>query len=200
MLHNTLYRMQKIQKTTLTFLLILFLVVSVIWFIIEWYGCKFPMEPVVVFIGGTATLFASFWPWKPTYANQRHHGRQSFDYMTNNHTFTIGTGDRKFTLRFSKASDRAIYMYSDPSDIKAIALVKQCGQISDIGDASSLNYSTRDVCPKEGEIVCLRNDHDCYAAIQIHDVRDASRNDAYDEVTFSYVINPVGKLSFSEVS
>lgn len=197
MLHNSLYKMQKSQKKTLNILLVLFLAVSAIWFVLEYIKFDFPMEPIVVLIGGIATLFASFWPFKPTYANQRLHGRQSFDYMTNNHNFTIGANERKFTLHFSKASDTKIHMYSDPADIKAIALVKGGGSITDIADASALNYSTRDISPEEGDIVCLENIHGCYAAVQIHDIRDASRADLYDEVTFSYVINPAGKLSFT---
>lgn len=197
MFHNSLYKLEKNQKRTLTGLLIFFIILSGIWLYTSIYYEKFPMEPVVVFFGGLATLFASFWPWKPTYNDRRVKGREAFNYSANNHKFNIGKNDFCFTLEFSKASDTSIHMYSDPDNIDAIALVHECGRIADIKDASALDYSTRAVTPKEGEVVCLRNKKGHYAALEIHDIKDASRNDAYDEVTFSYVINPDRKTNFS---
>lgn len=189
--------MEKSQKSTLKYLLVVFLIISAIWFYLELIDCKFPMEPIVVFIGGIATLFASFWPWRPTYSDRRLIGHESFNYMSNNHKFDIGKNDLLFTLQFSKASDTGIHMYSDPPNIDSIALANGCGRIADIQDAAALNYSTRSVTPEEGEVVCLKNNNGHYAAIIIHDVKDARRTDAYDEVTFSYVINPDKKTNFS---
>lgn len=197
MFHNALYKLEKNQKRTLTGLLILFILMSIVWIYTSVQHPDFPMEPLVVLVGGLATLFASFWPWKPTYADSRLEGREAFNYSANNHKFDIGKDDLSFTLEFSKASDTSIHMYSDPANIDAITLVHECGRIADIKDASALDYSTRSVMPKEGDVVCLRNKRGHYAAIEIHDIKDASRKDPYDEVTFSYVINPDRKTNFS---
>jgi hypothetical protein len=57
--------------------------------------------------------------------------------------------------------------------------------------------SSRTVCPREGEVVVLRNNFGNYAAIRIVDVKDRTRADAKDEVTFEYVINPSGGTDFA---
>ncbi|MGV2165127.1 hypothetical protein ACQZ40_02005 [Agrobacterium sp. 16-172Ci] len=197
MFHNSLYRLEKSQKKTLTVLLLLFIVLSGAWIYTSVCYPTFPMEPIVVLVGGLATLFASFWPWKPSYKDQRIKGREAFNYSANNGLFVLGNSDDSFTLEFSKGDDTSIHMYSYPSDIDAVALVHRCGRIADIADATALDYSSRSVTPKEGEVVCIRNKNGRYAAVQIHDVKDAKRSDEYDEVTFSYVINPDKKTNFS---
>ncbi|NRB19967.1 MAG: hypothetical protein HRU33_21070 [Rhodobacteraceae bacterium] len=117
--------------------------------------------------------------------------------MSNNHQFAIGRADLEFTLQFSKASDRSIHVYRDPPDIKKIAIAQGAGQISELKDVTALNYSNRSVIPEEGQVFCLENQHGNFACVQIHDVKDASRDDDRDEVTFSYAINPGGGTDFS---
>lgn len=198
MFHNILYRLERGQKKVLLILGVAFLILSAAWFLIEILGKNFPMEPIVVFVGGSATLLASYWPWKPGYANRRKKGRVSFDYEnSNDHEFLIGKNDLQFTLRFSKASDTSIHIYRDPADIRAIARIPNAGRIDEVRDVSALDYANRVVTPVEGELVALENTHGSYAVIHIHDIRDARRNDDRDEITFSYVINPVGKTDFS---
>jgi hypothetical protein len=197
MLHNSLYRLARSQKLCLNILGVIFLLLSALWVVLEVIGCDFPMEPCVVFVGGTATLLASYWPWKPTYRNKRMKGRNSFDYQnTNNRIFEIGKGSSAFTLEFSKASDTSIHMYNDPKNIVAIAL-SSATSMPEIRDVSALNFANRSVTAQEGSIVALRNVHGSYALVHIHDVRDVTRSDDRDEVTFSYVINPKGKTDFS---
>lgn len=198
MFHNTLYRLERGQKKILFWLGITFLLFSAIWLLVEIFEMKFPMEPIVVFVGGSATLLASYWPWKPGYLNKRMKGRVSFDYEnSNNHKFIIGERELQFTLEFSKASDTSIHIYSDPSDIKRVARIPGTGRINEVRDVTALTYANRSVTPEEGELVALENVHGSYAIVHIHDIRDASREDDRDEVTFSYVINPVGKTDFS---
>ncbi|PIF48043.1 hypothetical protein CLU80_0272 [Pseudomonas sp. 29] len=198
MFHNALYRLERNQKTTLLWLGLTFLALSVLWFFTELLCFKFPMEPIVVFVGGSATLFASYWPWKPSYASERLRDRISFDYQnSNDHEFVIGRGNMRFTLRFSKADGESIYIYRDPPDIEKIAMVFGAGNFSEVRDVSALDYASRELIPAEGQIVSLMNSHGCYALVHIHDIKDAKRSDHCDEVTFSYVINPVGKLDFS---
>ena len=197
MLHNTLYRLQRGQKLTLLLLGVSFLILSAIWFWAELANCSFPMEPIVVLNGGLATLFAVYWPWKPHYADRRLKSREYFNYKSNNGKFKIGREDLEFTLEFTEAGGDNIYIYNDPPDIIAVGLAQGAGQISDIKDATSFDYSSRQVCPKEGQIVCLRNQNGNFACVQIVDVKNAERGDDRYEVVFSYLINPDGGTDFS---
>lgn len=118
--------------------------------------------------------------------------------MSNNSIFIIGNKDLKFTLQFSKASDTSIHLYSDPMDIESIALLaSDTAKISDVRDVSSLDYSNRSVTAQEGQLVAMRNTKGNYAIIHIIDVRDSSRSDDRDELTFSFEINPEGGTNFS---
>lgn len=197
MFHNQLYRLERSKKKALTFLAIIFLTLSIVWFIFELCSISFPMEPLVVFIGGIATLFASFWPWRPGYSGRRLKGRASCDYKSNDGNFDIGNGERKLTIRFSHASGESIHVYSDPENVSAVAVAFGAGKIDDIQDASALDYSNRVVTPKEGEIVTMRGKEGSWAAIQIHDVKSADRGDDRNEVTFSWVINPDKHTNFA---
>ncbi|MTH34768.1 hypothetical protein GL279_09160 [Paracoccus limosus] len=173
------------------------MILSIIWFVLELYDQSFPMEPIVVFVGGIATLLASYWPWAPHYTDRRLKGRASIDYMSNNQEFIIGREELSFTLKFSKASDERIHIYRDPSDIEAVALVHGAGLPSEVRDAKALDYSNRVISPAEGDVVVLRNIHGHYAAMVVCDVRDSTRNDDRDEVTISWVINPEHGTDFS---
>lgn len=198
MFHNTLYRLERGQKKVLFGLGITFLLLSASWLLVELSDKEYPMEPIVVFVGGIATLLASYWPWKPRYKDKRLKGRVTFDYEnTNNHKFTIGHDKMKFTLAFSKAGASSIHMYRDPDDIKRIARIHGAGRFDEIRDITALEYENRLITPAEGELVALENSHGSYAVVHIHDIRDATRGDDRDEVTFSFVINPTGKTDFS---
>ncbi|MFD2205744.1 hypothetical protein [Kiloniella antarctica] len=197
MFHNTLFRLERSQKKWLLWLGISFLCLSVIWFFVELLEWKFPLEPVVVFVGGIVTLLAIYWPWKPGYADKRLKSRITCDYMSNDHKFIIGHSEYQFTLQFSKRSDKSIYLYNDPPDIEEIALIHGAGQIKEVRDVTALVYTNRAVIPEEGQLVALKNHEGNYAVIHIHDIRDSTRNDDRDEVTFSYAINPDGGTDFS---
>lgn len=119
------------------------------------------------------------------------------DYTSNNGDFIIGLKETEFTLHFSKASDTNIHFYSDPPNVKSVAIAKSVAHISDIKDVTTFDYSNRFVTPDEGQIVCLENTFGNFACVHIIDVKDADRNDSYNEVTFSYVINPDGGIDFS---
>jgi hypothetical protein len=197
MLHNFLYRLQREQKKALLVLGLSFLVLSFVWFVAELNHWSFPMEPLVVLNGGLATLFASYWPWKPQYADRRLRCRVSLDYKSNNGTFKIGREELEFTLKFSEASGESIHVYNDPSDIKVIAIAHGAGQISDIRDASVFDFTSRTVTPNEGQIICLENQNGNFACVQIIDVKSENRGDFRNEVTVAYVINPASGTDFS---
>lgn len=197
MIQNTLYRFQRGQKKTLFWLALLFLALSLAWWVAEIVEWWFPLEPPVVFVGGLTTLAAIYWPFKASNGNGRNAGRNTFAYRSNNGQFSIGHGETKLTVKFSNASGERIHVYSDPENIQCVALATGVGQISEIKDVSIFDYSSRTVTPKEGQIVCLKNEAGNFACIHIHDVRAESHGDAVSEVTFSFTVNPGGGLDFS---
>lgn len=131
------------------------------------------------------------------YTDRRLKGRASVDYMSNDHKFVIGREELCFTLKFSKASDQNIYLYSDPPDIDAIALAHGSGRPNEIRDATALDYSNRAISAAESNVVIMRNQHGNYAAVTICDVKDLTRGDDRDEVTISWMINPEQGTDFS---
>ncbi|OMP72210.1 hypothetical protein BV900_10925 [Agrobacterium tumefaciens] len=58
--HTTLYLLARNQKTAIIWIAIWFIVASAVWFVAELLNWDFPMEPIVVLLGGFATLFAVF--------------------------------------------------------------------------------------------------------------------------------------------
>jgi hypothetical protein len=197
MLHNTLYRFQRGQRKTIFWLALLFLALSLAWWIAEIIDWWFPLEPPVVFVGGLTTLAAIYWPFKASNANGRKSGRNTFAYKSNNGEFTIGHGETEITVKFSNASGTEIHVYSDCANIRRIALATGVGQISEIKDVAVFDYSNRVVTPKEGQIVCLENKAGNYGCIHIHDIKAESHGDRVSEVTFSYTLNEAGGLDFS---
>jgi hypothetical protein len=74
--------------------------------------------------------------------------------------------------------------------------VKGAGAIAEITDAAAYDFSSRSRCPAIGEIVIWLNDNGLYAATQIVDIKDDSRNDERDELVFDYVILADGGRDF----
>jgi len=132
------------------------------------------------------------------YMNQRLSGRVTFDYSNNNGKYIIGNNELLFETAWSKASDDSIYILNDPASIKGVALALGKHRITDINDASSYDMTSRTRTPQEGEIVILKNRFGNYAALKIIDIKDRTRSDDRDELTFEYVINPNEYIDFSQ--
>lgn len=124
----------------------------------------------------------------------------TFDYSSFDGCFRIGEGVGAFETQWSKASDTTIHCYNDPSSIKGVTLAPQSARLADITDASQLDYSSRSRTPQEGRIVVLQNTNGFYAALQILDIKDDSRGDDKDELTFRYWILTDGTKDFSKAS
>ncbi|APS30821.1 hypothetical protein [Pectobacterium brasiliense] len=202
-MHTTLYKLERGQKKVLLCLGLLFLLLSIIWFFCELLNINIPMEPIVVFVGGSATLLASYWPFKATNRNACLTGKEPFDYSTNNGYFTIGSGENRFVLAFSSADHEHIYMYNGLHKSKAntdkIAKADGAGCFKDIKDVTEFDYTNTSVQLKIGEIVALRSkETGRYALIQILDVKYQGRKGAMkDEVVFRYVIHTDNSTSFA---
>lgn len=162
-----------------------------------WFVKDRSPEPAVVFVAGLASLATIYWPSFARYKRRRKRDRATFDYSLNNGIFEIGSGELRFETQWSKASDVSIYIYRDRPSVAGIALAPGASRISDVRDASRYEMSSRTVCPREGEVVVLKNNFGNYAALRVVDVQDRTRSDPKDELTFEYAINPSGGTDFS---
>lgn len=102
-----------------------------------------------------------------------------------------------FELCFSKASNERIHIYNDSESVDNIALVKDCLEIKQIVDARIYDNSSRVRTPKIGQIVILQNINGFYSALKILVIKDDTRGDQNDEVSFEYVIQTNGTPFFS---
>lgn len=125
-------------------------------------------------------------------------GTATFDYSGFDGLYRIGDGTYLFETKWSKASDTNIYCYNDPSSIRGVALAPRNATVSDITDASTLDYTSRSRTLEGGRIVVLQNTNGFYAALQIQDIKDDTRRDDRDELTFSYRILMDGTKDFSK--
>ena len=75
--------------------------------------------------------------------------------------------------------------------------MKDFSDINLISDARIYNTSSRVRIPAINQIVLLQNINGYYAAIIIHALKDDSRGDLNDEVTFKYVIQTNGSPDFT---
>lgn len=156
-------------------------------------------EPAIGVLAGAAGLAASFWPrFRASYVAKRLSGRATFDYSNNNGVYVIGKGDLAFETQWSKASDTSIHLYNDPPSIESVAIALGATSIEAVTDASSYDGSSRSRTLQEGEVAVLKNRHGNFAALQVLDVKDRTRADDRDELTFQYVINPEGERSFTQ--
>jgi hypothetical protein len=162
-----------------------------------WFCFNPDFEPAIGIIGSIGTLATTYWPQiKRHYVHGRLKGQVTFDYSNNNGSYIIGNGELVFETKWSKASDTSIHIYNDPLSISGVALAQGAACISDISNAAKYDMSSRSRTVQEGEVVILKNKHGNYAALSIIDIKDRTRSDTCDELTFEFVINPNAKTSF----
>ncbi len=119
-------------------------------------------------------------------------GRISFDYSTDNHIVSVGSGDKEFKIGFSKASNTSIYIYNlkHKSGVNCVkvARVKDVivGEIIRFHeyDSSSSNYTIN-----IGEIFLAENSSGFFLQAKVVLLKDDSRGDDHDEIVFDYQIN-----------
>ncbi|WP_414463643.1 TIR domain-containing protein [Hyphomicrobium sp. DY-1] len=126
-------------------------------------------------------------------------GEVTFDYSAYNGGFLIGSGPFTFETKWSKASNERIHLYNDPPSIDGVAIAKGAGEIAAISDASAFDFTSRSRSPAVGEIAILRNSNGFYAAIQIVDIQDDTRDASQDSLTFRYVIQTDGTADFGRL-
>ena len=117
------------------------------------------------------------------------------DYDHGGH-LTIGRGNLKFETMWSKCNDTSVHVYNDAPSIREVALASGYTSIEQIIDARFLDFGDRVRTPSENEVVIFRNVNGFYAAVQVLDVKDDTREDDIDELRFRYVIQPDGSDDF----
>lgn len=140
-----------------------------------------------------------FIPNNEKYVSPAIKGQITFDYSNNNGRYFIGQGELMFELYFSKSSNQNIIILNDPQSINTVSLAKNISEIRDISDARVYDSSSRARRPNINQIAIIQNNNGFYAAIKILAIKDDSRGDANDEVTFEYIIQTNGSPDFSTI-
>lgn len=169
--------------------------IGVIGFFI-WFCFEPTFEPaigLVLSIGGILTYLT----FNSKYKKNRLKGKVKFDYSNNNGIYIIGKNDLTFETKWSKASSQSIHLYNDPAIISGIAIADNTYQIRDVKDANEFDFSSRSRTVQKHGIAILKNKYGNYAVIKILDIKDNTRGDNQDELSYEYVINPNNKTDFS---
>jgi len=122
------------------------------------------------------------------YSSSAYSGKVTFDYSNNNGIYALGKGFNFFETKWSKASDASINVYNDPLSIDGIALAKDVKEIEEVSDAGAYDFSSRVRTVRKSGVVIFRNKNNVYAALKIIDIKDDSRRDKSDEITFEFEI------------
>jgi formylglycine-generating enzyme required for sulfatase activity len=115
-------------------------------------------------------------------------GRVTFNYSNNDGRYSIGRDELFFETKWSKASDRSIHLYNDPLSIVGVAEASQLQSYWDVTDPASYDMSSRVRTIQEGEHAILKNSHNRFAVLRILDIKDRTRSDTIDELTFEFWI------------
>ncbi len=124
-------------------------------------------------------------------------GEARFNYSNNDGYFKIGDGLFGFTTHWSKADNTSIYCHAWSADIRGIALAPKEATLRSLRKVSSFDYTSSSRNPEIGRFVILQNTNGIYAALQILDIKDDSREDPIDELYFKYWIQDSGSDDFS---
>lgn len=123
-----------------------------------------------------------------TYLNPDLKGNVSFDYSNNSGKYTIGTGSFSFSTQWSKAGKTSIHVYNDSENIEKIALIKSLDNLEEFTSTSGLDFTSRARSPKIGDVVVWINTFGNIAITKILDIKDDTRGDNNDRLTFEYQI------------
>ena len=157
-----------------------------------------PVPPIGINPFETIREFTNqkFIPNSEKYASPDPRGCVTFDYSNNNGRYCIGSGEYMFVIKWSKSSDYDIQLLNHPSSIRIVAIARDIREIEEIADARTYDGSSNIRRPKIAEVAVLQNANGYWAAIRILSIRDDTRNDDRDEVSFDYVIQTNGSPSF----
>lgn len=124
-------------------------------------------------------------------------GEAAFDYESFNGRYVIGDDEYAFETAWSTAGRGSIHVYNDGANINGVAIAHGISKLSELVDASSLDFSSRHRGVHEGNIVVFRNRNGLYAALKIDRVRIREAA-APPELRFQYAINREGGADFRD--
>lgn len=126
-------------------------------------------------------------------------GEAIFDYSNYDGRYIIGRDVLGFETAWSKASNTSIHVLNDPRSIKGVAIAPlELTAITEVVDATSLNYTSRTRNPRVGQIVVFQNTNGFYAAAKLLSIKDDTRGHSHDELRFEYVIQADRTGNFSK--
>ncbi|MCL2048243.1 MAG: hypothetical protein FWG87_05900 [Defluviitaleaceae bacterium] len=114
-------------------------------------------------------------------------GEVTFDYSNNDGYYTIGTGEYEFKTSWSKSSNTSIYARRR-SSIYAIAHWRNSGDISILPNVQEYDFTSINRNAEIGDSIIWINEYGNIAITKIESVKDSSRYEGNDELTFSYII------------
>lgn len=126
-------------------------------------------------------------------------GTARFNYSNYNGRFRIGEGAFEFETCWSKRGSTSIYGYTDTPTIRGIGVAPRGARLQDTIDATELDMTSRVRTVEEGRFVVLQNHNGFYAALEILDIKDDTRADDKDELTFRFWILTDGSSDFSKI-
>lgn len=139
-----------------------------------------------------------FIPSNETYISPAIDGTVTFDYSNSNGRYSIGQDELMFEISWSKASNTSIHIYTDAPSVKTVAIAKYINEINEIEDARIYDTSSRARNQKLDQIAVLQNVNEFYAAIKVLVLKDDTRGDENDEITFTYRIQTNGSPDFTK--
>jgi hypothetical protein len=127
-------------------------------------------------------------------------GSVRFDYSSHDGRYRIGTGPYEFETEWSRGSDTSIYCLIDPPSIRGVALAAAGAIVSEIRDATALDFTSRARTARVGQVVVLENANGYFAALRVKDIKDSTRYDGPDALEFDYWILGDGGADFSAIT
>lgn len=111
--------------------------------------------------------------------------RVTSNYPTTNNRCVVGEGEKTFGLRFSSRNAASVYLLRDDPSVTRIAVVR--GYVPLI-KFPNLENAARSYTVSEGQLFLAENINGYYMMGRMLQVRDESRGEVVDSVTFEYVI------------
>jgi len=115
-----------------------------------------------------------------------------FDYSQNNGMINISVDNMSFNLKFSKASNKSIYIYNGSSGCK-IARIKNKDK-EDLIDISTYDDSSFNYKINTGEAFLYKKSDGSFLIGRILEIKDDNRGDEHDYVSFAYTAYEEGIL------
>lgn len=131
------------------------------------------------------------------FSNGNQSGSADFDYSSNDGVYAIGSGNWRFEIVWSKASDEAIHVARPKGENTGIAIALGATRFWEIKKLSIYDFSSRIRTPEIGQIVILKNQFGYYAAVRIKEIWDNSRGKDRDRLQFDFVILDNKSTDFS---